>query len=75
MIMVNDDHHNKRMFILEKIQPRGFKLVEVEREVINTLIEVDLKILQMNYDLDSHRLCLEYLNNEGKKCVKVIPFE
>jgi len=49
--------------------------VEVEREVINTLIEVDLKILQMNYDLDSHRLCLEYLNNEGKKCVKVIPFE
>ena len=63
------------MYVLQKIEPRGFKLVEIEREVINTLIEIDLKILQWNYDLDSHRLCLQYLNDQGKTCVKVIPFE
>ena len=62
------------MYVLEKKQPKGLRIVEIEREVITPLIDNDLDVIDWNFDLDSHRLCLLYKNNQGKECVKVLPF-
>lgn len=62
------------MYVIEKKQPRGFRLIEIEREVITPLVDNDLNLIDWNYDLESHRLSLLYLNEDGKECVKVLPF-
>ncbi|CDW91026.1 UNKNOWN [Stylonychia lemnae] len=74
VIMINDKDFLKRLYVLEKKEPRGFKLVEIERDLINTLIDIDLNLIDWNYDQDQHKLVLLYLNQSGKQCVKVIPF-
>lgn len=63
------------MYVFVKKIPIGFKLVEIEREVITPLIDNDLDIIKWNFDLESHRLTLLFKNKEDQECVKVFPFK
>lgn len=62
------------MYVLEKKIPKGLRIVEIERDVVTPLIDNDLDVIEWNFDLDSHRLCISYKNNDGVECVKVLPF-
>ncbi len=63
------------MYVLTKKLPLGFRLVEIEREVITQLIDNDLNLIDWNFDIDSQKLTLQYLNDSQKECVKVFPFK
>jgi hypothetical protein len=50
-------------------------MVEIEREVVTLLIENDCNLIDWNFDLDSHRLTLQYMDELNHECVKVFPFK
>jgi hypothetical protein len=58
VILCKDNENDTRIYILEQKYPKGFRVVEFEREVITPLIDIPHDIKDWHYEHDTSRLIL-----------------
>lgn len=53
VVFIQDSDNYKRMYVLINKEHFGFRMVEIEREIVIPLIDNELNLIDWNFDLDT----------------------